>query len=182
MTENLLDGHLTDSQVELLGHMNMFDLEEFYLSNIVGAAVCIITKNQMIMCETYVKKAPSLYTTHFETANAIYKSIYDKNLKEREYRENDTIIWQQQINNDGNIVMQLCNKDYFNIICIPDDLSDEQIEMLDNFKNRINNIIYNNYEYFKENPITFKVYTGSDKFELTNSIDEVLESIKNKRR
>ena len=183
MKENLFDGDLTESQFELLQYMDMFDLEEFYLSGNADAAVCMITKNQMIMCEAYVKKNPKLYGSHFETANVIYKAIYNKTLNEKEYRENgDTVIWQNQINDDGNIIMQLCTKDYFNIICIPSDLTDEQLEMLDNFRKRINNIVYNNAEYFKENPIFFKVYTDLEKFDLTNSIDEAFESIKSKRR
>lgn len=185
MIEKELFDDLDDRQLELTEHIDMFDLEDFYLTNgPSSSAVCIITKNQMILTETYIKSpGRNGYCTHFDTARLIYKAIYDVDIKEKEYSENgDTIIWQNRIINDGNIVMQLCTKDYINFIWLADDISSDQMEMFENFARRVDNIVNNNPEYFNENPIRFTVYTNDKTYETENSLGEILTDIMSKKR
>lgn len=56
MIEKELFDDLDDRQMELSEHIDMFDLEDFYLKKAPSSsAVCLITDNQMILTETYVK-------------------------------------------------------------------------------------------------------------------------------
>lgn len=78
--------------------------------------------------------------------------------------------------------MQLCTGDYLNFVWLPDDMSDSQVEMLENFARRVDSIVDSNSEYFDDNPISFVVYTNDSTYETNNSLDEVLNDITSKKR
>lgn len=177
MEENLLDGNLNERQIRLLEEADSFDLEDFYLRKGPSTgAVCLITKNQMLITDCYIKEnSKRSYGTHRKTADDIYKAIYGIGIAKIPY-------WESQIIEDGNIIMELCCS-FPSVIHIPNELSGSQRTMLTNFVNRINNIINNN-DFFKDNPQEFILLIGENQeISCTNELNTLLEEInRNKRR
>lgn len=173
MQEYLLDGDLNSGQSRLLAEADSFDLEDFYLDKLSSGGVCLITDNQMIMTECYIKQTKgSSYAMHIDTVDAIYKAIYGKNGPE------DLRDWQGKILDDGNIIIQLCSK-VPTLIWIPEEISENEYELLTTFSNRINQIVASNLDYFKTNPLLFEYYVRGGAVSTTEkNIKEVLECVK----
>ena len=124
------------------------------------------------MTDCYIKKSKSSsFGTHRDTTDAIYKAIYGKN------RPDDLRNWQGQILDDGNIVIQLCLR-VPTLIWIPEEISENECELLTTFSNRINQIVASNPNYFKTNPLLFKYYRGGAESTIKNNIEEVLRCVK----
>jgi len=174
MVENLLDENLNNNQYRLLEEADTFDLEEFYLDKYASSGgVCLITNNQMIMTDCYIKQSKySNYGMHIDTVDAMYKAIYGIS-GPKEFKN-----WQEKILEDGNILIQLCSL-VPSLIWIPEEISENQKEFLTAFSNRVNQIVAFNRDYFKENPIIFECFIEKGQNILTeNSIEEVIKNIK----
>ena len=177
MRENLLDRDLDSRKLRLLEEADSFDLEDFYLGRCASSGgVCLITENQMLMTECYIKRSMnSSYGMHIDTVDDIYKAIYGIN----DFKNVREGIWQDRVVGDGNILIQLCTNKFSNLIWLPEEITSEQFEMLKTFSNRINIIIRNHLEYFKENPLIFECRIGKENLLLTvNGIQDILESVK----
>lgn len=175
MKENLLDGDLTSGQFRLLEEANSFDLEDFYLDKYPSSGgICMITKNQMIMTDCYIKlDRKSSYGVHRDTVDAIYKAIYGISGPDYDKKR----AWQDKILDDGNIVIQLCSRAP-TLVWIPEEISQYQWELLSNFSNRINQIVAFNPHHFEENPILFDYYIRKGNSSIAiNNIEEILRFV-----
>lgn len=146
MKEYLLDEDLDYRQAKLLDEADSFDLEDFYHSKGASTgAVCLITKNQMLMTDCYSKPNPeSRYGLHYDTANEMYIAIYGKQL--------DFNGWEKQIERDGNILIRLSTLSS-TIVYLPEKITNTQAELFNNFIKRMNIILKSDTQYFEKNPI-----------------------------
>lgn len=146
MEEYLLDEDLDYRQAKLLSEADKFDLDDFYHNKGASSgAVCLITKNQMLMTDCYSKPNPdSRYGLHYDTANEMYSAIYGKKL--------DLNDWEKQIQKDGNILIRLSTLSS-TIVYLPERITKNQAELLNNFVKRMNLIIKVDEAYFAKNPI-----------------------------
>lgn len=183
MIENLLDGDLDDAQRGLLEEMDCFDLEDFYLGmGESNGAIALITKNQMIMCNNYVKDFEDKYSVHRKTFYAIYKAIYNLDIRERVIKP--LAFWQGKAIDNGDILIQLCSGCYPSLVWVPEEMSNQQFEIFNNFNDRIKGIVRRNEYFFDSNPIEFWAYVGDwTKGIYHNNLDDLMGQIKkNKRR
>ncbi len=170
MEEYLLDEDLDYRQAKLLEEADSFDLEDFYhREGASDGAVCLITKNQMLMTDCYIKISPNNnYGMHFDTATEMYKAIYDKEL--------DMATWENEIRNDGNILIRLCSKAP-TLLFLPNTIDSQQLEMFNNFVKRMEFIINHDTSYFRENPIEI-LYWNTNEIEpevAINDFETILE-------
>lgn len=65
------------------------------------------------------------------------------------------------------------------LIWIPEEISENEYELLTTFSNRINQIVASNSDYFKTNPLLFEYCVRGGAVSTTeNNIKEVLECVK----
>lgn len=183
MEENLLDGNLNENEKRFLYQLDTFDLEKFYHCNECSlGAVCLITKNQIFLCDSYIKKNNKLACSeHYDTADEIYKVVYNREINYSVDENGQFICWQNQIVNDGNILIQLCS-DMSSLLWVPESISEKQLDFLENFNKRIKNIVSKDMGYFEYYPIVFIQRGFEEDVEYTNSLDDLIEKLKNNKR
>lgn len=151
----------------------IFDLEAFMKEK--GAsdgAVMLITPNQCIMTDCFVRRASDLsYGEHGAAINAIYQAIYEN---PEEVTGTYDRMWQEQVMQDGNGCIQLCNGSS-SVVSIPEVVSQAQYLALDWFNNKIKEIYEMNRDYFDVYPMEFVSWGDVSS---VNNIDEILASIK----
>ena len=175
MDEIILDGSI-ESQRLLINEMKKFNLDVFFHNKgLSSGAIVLITKNQMIITDTFIRdeKDPN-YGSHYDSANEIYKVIFNKEVK-NDHNKEKNVNWQETIINDGNILIQLCS-DASSLVWTPETIDDNQLHFLEELNKQIKIIIDNDNDYFNDRPIIFD-YIENAKIEYTlfNSLDYIIE-------
>lgn len=166
--------------------MQKFNLRDFLHSKGASSgAVGIITSNQMIITDTFVRSIYfKKYGTHFETAKMIYQTIYGSKpyLASGNFEPN-SIAWQELITEDDNILIEFSDPANFSSsIWLPDHCSKEQIEFLEKLNSEIQSIKKEDQEYFRKNPIIFEcMYNGSELCVLSD-LEDFIEALKDNPR
>lgn len=173
--------NLNDFQQTVALEMEKFDLNKFFRSKgASSAAVILITKNQMIMTDTFVrnKHLPD-YGNHYEAVKYIYNAIYGVNSTDFSLKYPNLGFWQDHIMADGNILIQLCEPlAASSLVWIPDNITKRQLEFLENFNNEVKKIVSENSKYFSVISLLFD-YKLKNKYKTQiNNIDELINKIK----
>lgn len=167
-----------DLLLRLRREIKKFNLNDFYHNKgLSDGAVCLITPKQMIMTDTFIKsKENPSYGTHEDTIDFIYKVLYARSPLPDSHDKSFNN-WQDNIILDGNVVIQLCSN-ALSEIWIPNIMTEGQINYLEEFNNRIKQVINDDLDYFRENPIKFIVTNGTYSNMYENDIDEFIDSLK----
>lgn len=184
--ELILKGNdLSSDAQRIIKEIEKFDLDAFLHSRRDSTgAVGLITKNQMILTDTFIRsKVLPNYGSHIDAISLIYKAIYGPTppiITTEDPKE--LYNWQEMITKDGNILIQFCEPLYMiSVIWLPDDISSKQLSYLENLNEEIKQIINKEPEYFREKQVIF-AYTFQDEYiELKNNLDNLIYKIKENR-
>ena len=168
---------------KLMSEIQKFNLDDFLHSKAKSTgAIGLITKKQMIITDTFSKKNnKSNYGSHIDSIIEICKYIYGISPSIAD-RPEELINWQNEIINDGNILIQFCAPNIMaTIIWIPSYINTKQKEFLETLNEKIKYIVERDLEYYKDNSIIFACTYQGEYFELENSLDDLIYAINNNR-
>lgn len=186
MKEIIINSGCTNSnQIEIFNEMSKFDLNEFLHSKGASSgAIILITANQMIAVDAFASSPTSKQKgTHYETVKKIYNAIYEDESHSLSENANSNLTWQELINYDDNILIQLCDPKSFNsTIWLPHSCSEKQIEFLEKIDEKIKIIKKEDIDYFKENPIIFDCMIDGEELCTLSDLSDFIEALKDNIR
>ena len=181
--ETIITENSTNEDIQKIAtEIKKFNLDDFLHSKSGSTGgVGLITKNQMIITDTFAKlRKSSTYGSHIDSLIEIYKVIYG--LKPMIINLNDPkklVNWQEEVLKDGNILIQFCEpKTMETLIWLPANIDNKQSEFLEILNQEIKNIIESDLEYFEENPVILTYDYQNEYYEEKNSLNYLIEQLK----
>ena len=186
MEEKIIDNSCIEpKQIEIFDEMKRFNLNDFFhAKGASSGAIILITANQMIAVDAFASSPASKQNgTHYETVKKIYNAIYGDESHSLSENANSNLTWQELINYDDNILIQLCDPKSLNsTIWLPHGCSEKQIEFLEKIDEKIKIIKKEDIDYFKENPIIFDCMIDGEELCTLSDLSDFIEALKDNIR
>lgn len=170
----------TDLQKRILELNENFEFNRFFSDlTDIETAIEVITPKQNLIIECELVDNDN----HGCNCQALYDAIYDSKINILPVR-NNTSTWQQNVMNDGNIVIQITKFGDFYIWC-PENITDFQLSSLQELNERLKKIQYSDLQSFQQLFLDIHAWIlGGDETEkavelLDDNIDLLIDTLTN---